>query len=55
MFSHIFTIYMIETQLLIKIVILHSNNGNEYFNEYLSEFSKNKDIVHQSTKWYCLT
>lgn len=40
---------MIETRFQRKIGILHTNNGTEYFNNFLGNFLKEKGIVHQST------
>ena len=40
---------MIETQFQVKIVIFHTDNGIEYFNEFLGSFLKEKGIHHQST------
>lgn len=40
---------MIETQFQTKIQILPSNSGIEYFNENLTDFLKDKGILHQAT------
>ena len=39
----------VETQFQIKINILKTDNGTEYFNDYLGTFLKEKGIHHQST------
>ena len=40
---------MIENQFQIKISILRSDNGTEYFNKVLETFSNEKGILHQSS------
>ena len=40
---------MIKNQFQTKIIILHYDNGTEYFNEYMENFLKEKVIQHQST------
>ena len=40
---------VIETQFQTKINILHSNNGTKYFNNFLGDFLKDKEILHQFT------
>ena len=40
---------MIETQFQVKNGIFHTDNGIEYFNEFLGSFLKEKGIHHQST------
>jgi hypothetical protein len=49
--SNIFQCFskMIETQFDTKISILRSDNGTEYFNKNLKEFSQHKGIQQQST------
>ena len=40
---------LVETQFHTKISILRSDNGTEYFNQYLGNFLKQKGVQHQST------
>ena len=40
---------LIENQFQTKISILHTDNGKEYFNQYLGDFLIEKGIQHQST------
>ena len=40
---------LIENQFQTKISILRTDNGKEYFNQYLGEFLTEKGIQHQST------
>ena len=51
---------MIETQFQVKIGIFHTNNGTEYFNEFLGSFFERKRYPpsiylceYPSTKWNC--
>ena len=40
---------MVENQFQTKISLLHTDNGTEYFNNYLEVFCKEKGIIHTST------
>lgn len=40
---------MVETQFHIKIQILRTDNGKEYFNSILGKFLMDKGIMHQTT------
>ena len=40
---------MVKTQFDAKIQTVRSNNGREYFNQYLSSYFEKKGIVHQSS------
>ena len=40
---------MIENQFQTKIKILRTDNGTEYFNQYLEKILNEKGVLHQST------
>ena len=40
---------MVENHFQTKISLLHTDNGTEYFNNYLEVFCKEKGIIHTST------
>ena len=40
---------MIENQFQTKIKILRTDNGTEYFNQYLEKKLNKKGVLHQST------
>ena len=43
---------MIHTQFGVKIAILRTDNGTEYFNSYLTEFLRSQGTIHQSSCSY---